>query len=126
MYKYYRWNPLLLLEIMLWIPLKTAVFFFSSLLHKLYIFIHAFWPVTFQDFNKAIELKPKIGRNEYGEAMKAFNKAIELNPQFAEAYRNRGLGRILMGDKIKGCADLSRATELNDSTSFTLIKQYCK
>src|SRR6266496_4192063 len=74
------------------------------------------------DFNRAIELDPKlaISYHNRGLAQKAkgaipdFNRAIELNPKFAAgAYSNRGLAKQAKGDLDGAIADFNRAIELN-------------
>jgi len=53
-----------------------------------------------------------LASGDYQGAIKDFNKAIEINPKDADAYYNRGLAKIGLGQKYSGCLDLSRAREL--------------
>ena len=53
-----------------------------------------------------------------------FGKAIELNPEFAEAYYNRGLTHIFLGQTKAGLADLSKAGELGLFKAYNIIKRH--
>ena len=44
-------------------------------------------------------------------ALVDYNKAIELDPRFADAYYNRGLTNIFLGNNRQGIQDLSKAGE---------------
>ena len=44
-------------------------------------------------------------------AMKDFNMAIQHNPNYADAYYNRGLTHIHLGNNKLGIQDLSKAGE---------------
>ena len=90
-----------------------------------------------QDYNKAIELNPKLasaylGRGlakgklqDYRGAIKDYNKSIGLNPSDAKIYILRGLAKILSGHKDDGCLDLSKAGELGDAEAYESIKENC-
>ena len=66
-----------------------------------------------EDFDKAIELNPKLteayynrgnayyGKKDYDKAIADYNKAIELNPNYAEAYYNRGVMYMNKGSKAE-------------------------
>ena len=45
------------------------------------------------------------------------------NPDFAEAYFNRGLSRLSLGDTDRGIADLSKAGELGIMNAYNIIKR---
>lgn len=49
--------------------------------------------------------------------------AIERNPDFAEAYYNRGLVYIYLGQNDEGIADLSKAGELGVVSAYNVIKR---
>jgi len=68
----------------------------------------------------------KANSGDYQGAIEDYDKAIELNPKDAEAYYNRGLAKIGMGQKDSGCLDLSKARELGHSGAYQRIKEYCK
>ena len=50
-------------------------------------------------------------------------KVIRRDPEFAEAYFNRGLTRLSLGDTDRGIADLSKAGELGIINSYSIIKR---
>jgi len=58
-------------------------------------------------------LKSNIYKNlgDYKQAIFCINRAILYNPDFIEAYTNRGILRIEMGNKRLGCNDLVRAMQ---------------
>jgi tetratricopeptide (TPR) repeat protein len=80
---------------------------------------------AFNDFNKAIELKPDyaeayndrgivfMNKNREDAAFNDFNKAIELKPGYADAYNDEGL--VFMNEKRDTAAvkDFDKAIELN-------------
>ncbi|PLZ90022.1 hypothetical protein CEN44_11785 [Fischerella muscicola CCMEE 5323] len=45
-------------------------------------------------------------------AIADYNSAIKINPNFAQVYYNRGLARIVTGDKQGGIADLQKTAQL--------------
>lgn len=49
---------------------------------------------------------------EYQYAINDYNRAILLDNNFAEAYFNRGLARIMLYNRPDGCLDLERGVEL--------------
>jgi hypothetical protein len=51
--------------------------------------------------------------------------SIEINPKSAEAYENRGLSKIAIGQKDNGCKDLSKAGELGYEKAYERIKEFC-
>ena len=53
-------------------------------------------------------------RKDYRAALADYDKAIGLNPDCAEAYFNRGLTHIFLGNNRQGISDLSKAGELGD------------
>ena len=53
-----------------------------------------------------------------------YSVIIELNPNFAEAYFNRGLTRIFLGNNKQGIADLSKAGELGIVSAYNVIKRF--
>jgi protein O-mannosyl-transferase len=77
------------------------------------------------DFNKAIEINPKISKlynvrgnvkaslGEMLGAVQDFNKAIEINPNFTEAINTRGSAKYFLGDKEGAVEDYSKAIVLN-------------
>lgn len=49
-----------------------------------------------------------------------------MDTDFAEAYFNRGLTYIFIGEEDKGLADLSKAGELGIYRSYNLIQRFGK
>ena len=65
-----------------------------------------------------------IGDNS--NALINYSKAIELKPDLGEAYFNRGLIYLQLGDKEKGTADLSKAGELGILPSYNILKRMAR
>ena len=61
---------------------------------------------------------------DYRSALEDYNKAIELDPEFAEAYFNRGLTQIFLGNNKQGILDLSKAGELGVVSAYNIIKRF--
>ncbi|MCQ2194021.1 MAG: tetratricopeptide repeat protein [Paludibacteraceae bacterium] len=74
-------------------------------------------------YNKANILSEQ---KDFRNAMANYTKAIELDKDFAEAYFNRGLVHILVGESREGIADLSKAGELGIYSAYNIIKRYNK
>ena len=62
--------------------------------------------------------------SDFKSAVVDYTAAIELDDKFAEAYYNRGLARIYLGDKEQGFADLSKAGELGIYSAYNVIKTH--
>ena len=56
-------------------------------------------------------------------AISAYTSAIAIKPDFGEAYYNRGLVYLRLGNKEKGLADLSKAGELGILPSYNVLKR---
>lgn len=54
-------------------------------------------------------------------AIADLNKAIELDPQFAQAYKERGICQIDMGNNQAALADLNKAIELDPKSGDALL-----
>ena len=61
---------------------------------------------------------------DYRAALVDYNKAIELDPRFSEAYYNRGLTNIFLGNNRQGIQDLSKAGELGIFSAYNVIKRF--
>ena len=61
---------------------------------------------------------------DYRAALADYDKAIELNNNFGEAYYNRGLTQIYLGNNKLGSADLSKAGELGIVSDYNIIKRF--
>ena len=87
------------------------------------------------DLNHVLELSPRnvyalfnkgnayIIIQNYTEAITCYTEAIEVKPDFGEAYYNRGLMYLRMGNKERGVADLSKAGELGILPSYNVLKR---
>ena len=87
------------------------------------------------DLNHVLELSPRnvyalfnkgnayIIIKNYTEAITCYTEAIEVKPDFGEAYYNRGLMYLRMGNKERGVADLSKAGELGILPSYNVLKR---
>ncbi len=47
-----------------------------------------------------------------------------MRPEFAEAYYNRGLTHIFLGNNKQGISDLSKAGELGEVEAYNVIKRF--
>ena len=63
---------------------------------------------------------------DYRAAIVSYNEAIALEPTLAEAYYNRGLTYIFLGENARGVADLSKAGELGLYSAYNLIKRFAE
>jgi tetratricopeptide (TPR) repeat protein len=59
-------------------------------------------------------------------ASNEFTKAITIDPRFSEAWFNRGLIKLIKGEKQNGCADISKAGELGQNQAYSIIQKFCK
>ena len=87
------------------------------------------------DINMVIKLSPRntyayynlahlqATMEDYSNALINYSKAINLKPDLGEAYFNRGLIHMQLGDKEKGTADLSKAGELGILPSYNILKR---
>jgi tetratricopeptide (TPR) repeat protein len=62
-------------------------------------------------------------QGDYTSAISCYTAAIEIKPDLAEAYYNRGLMYLRMGNKEMGVADLSKAGELGVLPSYNVLKR---
>ena len=64
----------------------------------------------------------------YGFPMKAiedYTDAIRINNDCAEAYYNRGLSFFIVYDKLSGCADLEKSSDLSYEKAGELLQYFC-
>ncbi|MDA3942656.1 MAG: tetratricopeptide repeat protein [Bacteroidetes bacterium] len=59
-------------------------------------------------------------------AIDAYSEAISFEPTLAEAYYNRALTLLFLGENELACNDLSKAGELGLSEAYAVIKRYCQ
>ncbi len=76
---------------------------------------------TFALYNKANIL---CAQREWKDAIEFYSRAILLDRDFAEAYFNRGLTYIYIGENEKGLSDLSKAGELGIYQAYNLITRF--
>ncbi len=91
-----------------------------------------------RDLDRVIELLPDLAyahynlgnvllsEGNYAQAAMAYTRALELESRFPDAYYNRGVCYLQMGQKDRGIADLSQAGEYGLYSAYSLIKQYSK
>lgn len=87
------------------------------------------------DLDKVIKLSPRnvyaffnkgnacMLQGDFTGAISCYSTALELKPDLAEAYYNRGLMYLRMGNKTMGIADLSKAGELGMLPSYNVLKR---
>ena len=56
--------------------------------------------------------------------MADYDYVIGMRPEFAEAYYNRGLTHIFLGNNKQGISDLSKAGELGEVEAYNVIKRF--
>lgn len=78
---------------------------------------------SFGYFNKANILG---SQKEFRKAIANYTKSIEIDRDFAEAYFNRGLTYLFIGEDGAGLADLSKAGELGIYKAYNLIQRFKK
>ena len=65
-----------------------------------------------------------LAQKDYRNAIANFSSAIEREKDFAEAYFNRGLCYVMIGENAKGVSDLSKAGELGIYIAYNVIKRF--
>ena len=76
---------------------------------------------SFAYYNKANML---CIQQDFKAAISYYHQAIAIDGDFAEAYFNRGLTYIYIGENEKGIADLSKAGELGIYQAYNLISRF--
>jgi tetratricopeptide (TPR) repeat protein len=59
-------------------------------------------------------------------AVEQYSKSIRIEPRFPEAWFNRGIIKLIKGDKQNGCFDISKAGELGLNQAYSIIQKFCK
>jgi tetratricopeptide (TPR) repeat protein len=62
---------------------------------------------------------------QYKQGFEYYDKAIEINPNLGEAYYNKGITMIYLGDSDNGCYYVSKAGELGIEEAYAVLKRYC-
>lgn len=94
--------------------------FFNRAIEKTHIKDHK---GAIEDFTRSLEIKPTssayYGRaksrmvlKNYEEAIKDYTRAIELEPDDVSAYYDRGIVKMITGDKKGGREDMQKAREI--------------
>ena len=76
---------------------------------------------SFAYYNKANML---CIQQDFKAAISYYTQSIDKDSDFAEAYFNRGLTYIYIGENEKGIADLSKAGELGIYQAYNLISRF--
>ena len=63
-------------------------------------------------------------QKDYRSAIEDYDKAVAISPDFAEAWFNRGITHIYLGEREEGLRDLSRAGELGMYKAYNIIKRF--
>ena len=92
--------------------------------------------IMLRDYDQVLRLQPDFvfalynkanilcAQREYKDAISYYSQAIELDSEFAEAYFNRGLTYVYIGENEQGLADLSKAGELGIYQAYNLITRF--
>ncbi len=90
------------------------------------------------DFSKVNDINPDFSfayynkanilctQKDFQTALVNYTQAIKIDSDFAEAYFNRGLTYLFIGEDTKGLADLSKAGELGIYKAYNLIQRFKK
>ena len=94
------------------------------------------YELTLRDYDQVIRLQPDFAfayynkanvlctQRNWRDAIDHYTKAIAHDSDFAEAYFNRGLTYIYIGENEKGLSDLSKAGELGIYQAYNLILRF--
>ena len=63
---------------------------------------------------------------DFRAAIADYDEAIRRDPEFAEAYFNRGLSYLSLGNINQGIRDLSKAGELGIYNAYSIIKRMAR
>lgn len=92
--------------------------------------------IMLRDYDQVIRLQPDFAfamynkanilcaQKQWEDAIYYYSQAIGLDRDFAEAYFNRGLTYVYIGENEKGLADLSKAGELGIYQAYNLITRF--
>lgn len=93
------------------------------------------WEMVLRDMEKASEMMPGAGfvwynkgnmlamKGDYNGAVLCYNKAVELEKNLGEAYFNRGLTYMLLKNRDKAMADMSKAGEMGVWRAYRILKE---
>ena len=92
--------------------------------------------IMLRDYDQVLRLQPDFAfalynkanilcaQKEYKDAIEYYTRAIAQDGDFAEAYFNRGLTYVFIGENEKGLADLSKAGELGIYQAYNMITKF--
>jgi len=92
--------------------------------------------IMLRDFDQVIRRQPDFvfayynkanilcAQHEFNDAINYYSQAIQMDEEFAEAYFNRGLTYIYIGENEKGLEDLSKAGELGIYQAYNMITRF--
>ena len=92
--------------------------------------------LVIRDYDKVISLYPNFAFAHYNKAnilctqknfraaIASYTSAIACDADFAEAYFNRGLTYLFIGEDSNGIADISKAGELGIYQAYNLLKRF--
>ena len=93
------------------------------------------YEMIMRDYDKVIELAPEFAfvwynkanllahQKDYQAALTCYTQAIALEVDFSEAYFNRALTYLLLNQRDKAIADLSKAGELGIYKAYAILKR---
>jgi protein O-mannosyl-transferase len=96
------------------------------------------WKGAMQDYQKALGINPKnydIWSNlagtkfqlkDYQGAIASYSEVIRLRSDFKDAYRNRGMCYLQLGQMDKACTDWQKAKNLGINDLEKFLDKYCK
>ncbi len=92
--------------------------------------------IMLRDYDQVLKLQPDFAfalynkanilcaQREWKDAIAYYTRAIACDSDFAEAYFNRGLTYIYIGENEKGLDDLSKAGELGVYQAYNMISRF--
>lgn len=92
--------------------------------------------IMLRDYDQVLRLQPDFvfalynkanilcAQREYKDAIEYYTRAIAQDPEMAEAWFNRGLTYVYIGENEKGLADLSKAGELGIYQAYNMITRF--
>lgn len=91
--------------------------------------------LSIADYQQSLRINPRLvfawfnqgnmryNSGDYTSAIECYSKAIDTDASFGEAYYNRGIAYLRMGNKRLAFSDLSKAGELGVVPSYNLLKR---
>jgi tetratricopeptide (TPR) repeat protein len=94
------------------------------------LYNRAFASKMLGDYNQAMNdidalIEEEPDRTDYNEAISAYTKAALIDPQYAEAFYNRGLAKVMSYRLLQGCEDLNRSFNMGYKIAREVIAGFC-